>query len=197
MTILVHGDAAFAGEGVVQETLNLSELAGYRTGGTLHIIINNQVGFTTEPSEGRSTTYATDIAKMLQIPIFHVNGEDPEAVAQVVSLAMDFRKEFHRDVVIDLLEQPMARDALAEMAELQADTDIPIGLDESIRGVADLDRILEHPPLRSVNVKTTKMGLHPAVAVLDRARELGLECMIGCMIETTLNATVSAVLAGR
>ena len=102
MTILIHGDAAFAGEGVVQETLNLSELEGYRTGGTLHIVINNQVGFTTEPNQGRSTTYATDIAKMLQIPIFHVNGEDPEAVAQVVSLAMDFRKEFQRDVVIDL-----------------------------------------------------------------------------------------------
>ncbi|MGI9466168.1 MAG: 2-oxoglutarate dehydrogenase E1 component [Rubripirellula sp.] len=102
MTILIHGDAAFAGEGVVQETLNLSELEGYKTGGTLHVVINNQVGFTTEPKEGRSTTYATDIAKMLQIPIFHVNGEDPEAVAQVVSLAMDFRKEFQRDVVIDL-----------------------------------------------------------------------------------------------
>ena len=102
MTILVHGDAAFAGEGVVQETLNLSQLAGYRVGGTLHIIINNQVGFTTEPEQGRSTTYATDVAKMLQVPIFHVNGEDPEAVAQVVSLAMDFRNEFQRDVVIDL-----------------------------------------------------------------------------------------------
>lgn len=102
MTILIHGDAAFIGEGVVQETLNLSELPGYRTGGTLHIVLNNQVGFTTEPEEGRSCTYATDIAKMLQIPIFHVNGEDPEAVAQVVNLAMDFRKEFEKDVVIDM-----------------------------------------------------------------------------------------------
>ncbi|WP_153557962.1 2-oxoglutarate dehydrogenase E1 component [Roseimaritima sediminicola] len=102
MTILIHGDAAFAGEGIVQETLNLSQLEGYKTGGTLHIVLNNQVGFTTEPEDGRSTTYATDIAKMLQVPIFHVNGEDPEAVAQVVSLAMDFRKEFRRDVVVDL-----------------------------------------------------------------------------------------------
>src|SRR6056297_3283372 len=102
MTILIHGYAAFAGEGIVQLTLNLSQLPGYRSGGTLHVVINNQVGFTTLPEDGRSTTYATDVAKMLQIPIFHVNGEDPEAVAQVVSLAMDFRKAFHRDVVIDL-----------------------------------------------------------------------------------------------
>ena len=102
LTILVHGDAAFAGEGVIQETLNLSQLQGYETGGTLHIIINNQIGFTTEPSEGRSSTYCTDVFKMLQSPIFHVNGEDPEAVAQVVSIAMDFRKTFRRDVVIDM-----------------------------------------------------------------------------------------------
>ena len=102
MTILIHGDAAFAGEGVVQETLNLSQLKGYKTGGTLHVIVNNQVGFTTEHHEGRSTTYASDVAKMLQIPIFHVNGEDPEAVAQVVNLAMEFRREFNRDVVIDM-----------------------------------------------------------------------------------------------
>ncbi|HEY8945894.1 MAG TPA: thiamine pyrophosphate-dependent enzyme, partial [Polyangiaceae bacterium] len=100
--LVIHGDAAFAGEGIVQETLNLSQLDAYTTGGTIHVIVNNQIGFTTPPSQGRSTTYATDVAKMLQIPIFHVNGEDPEAVAQVVRLAMDFRDTFLRDVVIDM-----------------------------------------------------------------------------------------------
>ena len=100
--ILVHGDAAFIGEGVVQETLNLSQLRAYTTGGTIHVIVNNQIGFTTPPSEGRSSLYATSVARMLQIPIFHVNGEDPEAVAQVVELAMDFRQRFQRDVVIDM-----------------------------------------------------------------------------------------------
>jgi 2-oxoglutarate dehydrogenase E1 component len=102
MALLIHGDAAFAGEGVVQETLNMSDLEGYHIGGTLHVVVNNQIGFTTTPSEGRSSMYATDVAKMLQSPIFHVNGEDPEAVAQVVNLAMDFRRTFHRDVVIDM-----------------------------------------------------------------------------------------------
>ena len=93
---LIHGDAAFAGEGIVQETLNLSQLPGYQTGGTLHVIINNQIGFTTIARDARSGRYCTDIAKMLQIPIFHVNGEKPEAVAAVVNLAMDFRLKFHQ-----------------------------------------------------------------------------------------------------
>ncbi|MFM7739477.1 MAG: thiamine pyrophosphate-dependent enzyme, partial [Planctomycetota bacterium] len=102
LSVLIHGDAAFIGEGVVQETLNLSQLFGYHVGGALHVIINNQVGFTTNANESRSTTYASDVAKMLQVPIFHVNGEDPEAVAQVVELSLDFRHKFKRDVVIDM-----------------------------------------------------------------------------------------------
>ncbi len=102
LALLIHGDAAFAGEGMVQETLNLSQLGAYGVGGALHVVVNNQIGFTTSPAEGRSSTYATDVAKTLQIPIFHVNGEDPEAVAQVVRLAMDFRLEFKRDVVINM-----------------------------------------------------------------------------------------------
>ncbi|MEM7681211.1 MAG: 2-oxoglutarate dehydrogenase E1 component [Planctomycetota bacterium] len=102
MALIIHGDAAFAGEGVVQETLNLSRLEGYKVGGALHIILNNQIGFTTKPEDARSTRYATDVAKMLQSPIIHVNGENPEAVAQAIRLAMEFRKQFKRDVVVDM-----------------------------------------------------------------------------------------------
>lgn len=100
--LLIHGDAAFIGQGVVAETLNLMSLEGYATGGTIHVVVNNQVGFTTSPDDSRSTRYATDLAKMLGTPIFHVNGEDPDAVAQVARLAVDFRHEFRRDVVIDM-----------------------------------------------------------------------------------------------
>jgi 2-oxoglutarate dehydrogenase E1 component len=102
LCLLIHGDAAFAGEGIIQETLNLSELAGYTVGGTLHVILNNQIGYTTPPEQYRSTAYVTGVARMLQSPIFHVNGEDPEAVAQVVRLSLDFRREFQRDVCIDM-----------------------------------------------------------------------------------------------
>jgi 2-oxoglutarate dehydrogenase E1 component len=102
LPLLIHGDAAFAGQGIIAESLNMSELDGYRVGGTVHIIVNNQVGFTTSPRDAKSSTYATDVARMLQIPIFHVNGEDPEAVSQVVDLAVDFRQRFHRDAIIEL-----------------------------------------------------------------------------------------------
>jgi 2-oxoglutarate dehydrogenase E1 component len=102
MALLMHGDAAFAGEGIVQETLNLSALPAYETGGTLHVIVNNQIGFTTLPNEGRSSTYASAVARMLQSLILHVNGEDPDAVVRVGRLAMEFHRAFHRDAVIDL-----------------------------------------------------------------------------------------------
>jgi 2-oxoglutarate dehydrogenase E1 component len=101
--VLVHGDAAFAGQGIVAETLNLSNLEGYSNGGTIHIVVDNQIGFTTTPAAARSTLYCTDVAKMIQVPIFHVNGDDPEAVVHVVKLAMLYRNRFSEDVVIDLV----------------------------------------------------------------------------------------------
>jgi 2-oxoglutarate dehydrogenase E1 component len=102
LPLLIHGDAAFAGQGLVAETLNLSQLAGYTTGGTLHVIVNNQIGFTTAPTDARSTVYCTDVGKMIQVPIFHVNGEDPEAAVYLAELALEFRQTFHRDVIIDM-----------------------------------------------------------------------------------------------
>jgi 2-oxoglutarate decarboxylase len=103
LAVAVHGDAAFAGQGVVAETLNLSQLRGYRTGGTIHVVVNNQVGFTTAPEYSRSSLYSTDVARMIQAPIFHVNGDDPEAVVRVARLAFEYRQSFNKDVVIDMV----------------------------------------------------------------------------------------------
>ncbi|MCW2680845.1 MAG: kgd [Frankiales bacterium] len=103
LPVLLHGDAAFAGQGIVMETLQMAQLRGYRTGGTIHVVVNNQVGFTTGPHSARSSVYATDVAKTVQAPIFHVNGDDPEACVRVAKLAFDYRQAFHKDVVIDMV----------------------------------------------------------------------------------------------
>ena len=102
LPLVLHGDAAFSGQGIVAEVLNLSLLKGYRTGGTVHLVINNQIGFTTSPDEARSSRYATDVAQMLQSPILHINGESPEDLVWAADFALQFRQEFGRDIILDM-----------------------------------------------------------------------------------------------
>ena len=103
MPVLLHGDAAFSGQGIVMETLQLANLPGYRTGGTIHIVVNNQIGFTTGVESARSSIYSTDAAQITQTPIFHINGDDPEAAYRVMQIALDYRTQFDKDVVLDMV----------------------------------------------------------------------------------------------
>ncbi|MPZ79134.1 MAG: multifunctional oxoglutarate decarboxylase/oxoglutarate dehydrogenase thiamine pyrophosphate-binding subunit/dihydrolipoyllysine-residue succinyltransferase subunit [Actinophytocola sp.] len=178
LPVAMHGDAAFAGQGVVAETLNLALLRGYRTGGTVHVIVNNQVGFTTAPEHSRSSQYATDVAKMIQAPVFHVNGDDPEACYWVAALAMDYRQTFNKDVVIDMvcyrrrghnegddpsMTQPAMYDIIdAKRSVRKTYTEALIGrgdisVDEAEKALRDFSSQLEH-----VFNEVRELEKHPA-----------------------------------
>jgi multifunctional 2-oxoglutarate metabolism enzyme len=139
LPILLHGDAAFAGQGIVMETLQLAQLRGYRTGGTIHIIINNQIGFTTSPEAGRSSIYSTDVARMTQSPIFHINGDDPEAAYRTMRLALDYRQQFHKDVVLDVV-------GFRRLGHNEAD-------EPSYTQPLMYSRVKEHPGVRTIYAK--------------------------------------------
>jgi len=185
LALLVHGDAAFAGQGVVAETLNMSALGGYTTGGTVHLVINNQLGFTTNPESARSSVYATDIAKMVQAPIFHVNGDDPEACVRVGRLAFAFRQAFHKDVVIDMvcyrrfghneqddpsLTQPRMYELIKvhrSVRKIYTETLVrrgDIGLDEAEAALKDFSRRLQ------VALDETRASAPPMPTVLPKRR---------------------------
>ncbi|WUH91732.1 multifunctional oxoglutarate decarboxylase/oxoglutarate dehydrogenase thiamine pyrophosphate-binding subunit/dihydrolipoyllysine-residue succinyltransferase subunit [Streptomyces sp. NBC_00433] len=140
LPVAVHGDAAFAGQGVVAETLNLSQLAGYRTGGTVHVVVDNQLGFTTAPAGGRSGTYATNVARTVEAPVFHVNGDDPEAVVRAARWALDYREAFHKDVVVDLV-------CYRRHGHSEVD-------DPSITQPLMYDRIAERPSVRTLYARS-------------------------------------------
>ena len=139
LPVLLHGDAAFAGQGIVMETLQLAQLRGYRTGGTIHIIINNQIGFTTSPEAGRSSIYSTDVARMTQLPIFHINGDDPEAAYRTMRIALDYRQQFHKDVVLDVV-------GFRRLGHNEAD-------EPSYTQPLMYQRVKEHPGVRTIYAK--------------------------------------------
>lgn len=153
LPVVVHGDAALAGQGVVAETLNMSQLPGYCTGGTVHVAINNQLGFTTTPAGGRSSAYATDVARTVEAPVFHVNGDDPEAVVRVARLAFDYRQAFHKDVVVDLV-------CYRRHGHSEVD-------DPSITQPAMYDRIAARPSIRNLYVES----LYTAGVIDEREAE--------------------------
>jgi len=179
LPVLLHGDAAFAGQGVVAETLNLSQLSGYRTGGTLHVVVNNQLGFTTSAASARSSVYCTDVARMVQAPIFHVNGDDPEAVVRVARLAFEYRERWHKDVVIDMIcyrrrghsevdepsfTQPLMYDLIdAHRSTRKRYTEALIGRGDIT--VADAEEVLRNyaAHLESVFVQTRDAESRPSV----------------------------------
>src|SRR5437899_2368045 len=139
LPVLLHGDAAFAGQGIVMETLQLAQLRGYRTGGTIHIIINNQIGFTTSPESGRSSIYSTDVARMTQSPIFHINGDDPEAAYRTMRVALDYRQRYHKDVVLDVV-------GFRRLGHNESD-------EPSYTQPLMYQRVKEHPGVRAVYAK--------------------------------------------
>ncbi len=193
LPVLIHGDAAFAGQGVVAETLELSQLRGYRTGGTVHIVVNNQVGFTTAPASARSSVYSTDVARMIQAPIFHVNGDDPEAVVRVGRLAFEYRQAFHKDVVIDMIcyrrrghnetdnpsfTQPIMYDLIdAKRSTRKLYTEALIGrgditMDEAEAALRNFQQELERAFTETKDARAPKTVVAPApasAAVIDHA----------------------------
>ena len=180
LPILIHGDAAFAGQGVVAETLNLSQLDGYKTGGTVHLVVNNQIGFTTLPMHSRSSAYATDIARMIQAPIFHVNGDDPEAAVRVARLALDYRQVFNKDVVIDMVcYRKYGHNEGDEPSYTQPIMYDEIGGHRSVRKLY-LERLLRRGELTPEEAETVLDGFR---ATLDRAfeetKELAGEAVTG------------------
>jgi 2-oxoglutarate dehydrogenase E1 component len=158
LPVLLHGDAAFAGQGIVMETLQLAQLRGYRTGGTIHIIINNQIGFTTSPESGRSSIYSTDVARMTQSPIFHINGDDPEAAYRTMRLALDYRQKYHKDVVLDVV-------GFRRLGHNESD-------EPSYTQPLMYQRVKEHPGVRTVYAKRLiKEGVYDEAAVNELIAE--------------------------